>query len=343
MKTFKSKSIIAAILVAMTFSFTGNLDPGISENAYAQELEEKEPFLYVGYNPITEEETTYVWDEVEQIGRAIDVKNVACDTQEKPNKQDDTNELGYESETNAINSSTPELISNPENSEQYASTVFISVEGADGITGRGTGFLIAPNVVLTAGHMVYDDGTITDGVGWGGNGWIKKYSSITLANGTWSNTPAATTRGIQYYCGYNWAKYCDQSNDWGLIILEDNVTCNLEHFKLSPIDGAVGQTSVSLNGYPASLSTDTPTHSEEIWEMYEWKGRICSEADESKPLRSNNIMSYTGASGGPCYKTSGLFTKKYSVIGIYSHKDRSNTFFTKIDSPLYNIVSQYMA
>lgn len=342
MKNFKSKSCIAVMLTAIMLSVTGNLNLGMSKTAYAQELDSSKPFYYVGYNALTNEETTYVWDEDEQIGKAINVETFVCDEREKLDKHVDDIEYEYEYEPSATFASTTKLIEHPEDSEQYANTVFISVTDAYGGTARGTGFLIAPNAVVTAGHMVYDDGTSTDGVGYGGNGWITS-SSITVANGTWSSTPKATTRGIEYHCGYDWAKKGDLTNDWGLILLEDSIAdCDLSHFKLGYIDGAVGQTNVSLNGYPASTSTDTPTQSEEIWAMYEVKGYICSESDATKPLRSNNMVSYAGASGGPCYKTSGFIQKDYSVIGIYSHKNRYNTYYTKIDSGLYNFYKQYM-
>ncbi len=99
----------------------------------------------------------------------------------------------------------------------------------------------------------------------------------------------------------------------------------------------------TINGYPVSLDSDTPYESPELWKMYEWKGRILYESDSIKQLRSDTIKSFAGASGGPCYKTSGLFTKKYSVIGIYSNKNDYYTYFTRINKGLYDWLGQYTA
>ncbi len=222
-----------------------------------------------------------------------------------------------------------EIVEDPASSPSYKSTVYIITYDVDGKEiGRGTGFLISKNVVVTAGHVVYDDRDSR----YNNDGWINSAVVTPAAHPAEGSKPFGTIKGNYFICGGDWAKYLDYDDDWGVIILDTNIGPGASwlgmHSQLTSYDG----TSVRANGYYKFFP-------------YTVSGTITSS--KSKTLLSYDVYVERGMSGGPCYIHSDEYG--FQAIGIiinYTSFDsggvyHDKTIFRRINKTLYNTLKGY--
>ncbi len=109
-----------------------------------------------------------------------------------------------------------DTVEDPANSPSYRSTVYIVTYDKDeNVIGRSSGFLISKNVVVTAGHVLYNDSDSR----YNKDGWIT-YAEVTpAAYPAKGSKPFGIFEGKYFICGGDWAKYLDYDDDWGVIIL----------------------------------------------------------------------------------------------------------------------------
>lgn len=176
----------------------------------------------------------------------------------------------------------------------YNTIVCIETVGGDGKAYMGTGVIIAPNTVLTAGHVVYnaaEGGYIKSGVVYQSkaNGDYNPDTSMTItakvANPDWLAKDKPGTK--DYPLG---------ADDLAILTLSKNIGLTT---------GWMGMTSnlsinqhVSLVGFPGD-------HQEELWGM---SGNV---SQINNPLFSySNISMYPGQSGSP------VFNSNNNIVGI---------------------------
>lgn len=226
------------------------------------------------------------------------------------------------------------LVPDPQNSARYCTTVYIEATTKLGKI-RGSGFMIGPNAVATAGHVLFDKEYSEDA-------WVTS-ATITPAKNTAESTPHfGTADAIAYRCGGDWAKKSDYNDDWGIIILNRDIGYDTglmgKHSQGTAYDK---NTTVYNNGYPKLVGYS----SKEQFDLYTCFGTISSS--ESKKLHSKDIYFSKGASGGPGYIISNTYG--YQAIGIASYEVTAEnnpnykyeTVFRRIDQSLYNKFAEY--
>ncbi len=227
-------------------------------------------------------------------------------------------------------------IPKPQDNARYCTTVYITATTAKGNgVCRASGFMIGPNAVATAGHVLFDK------EGFGGDGWITS-ATITPAKNTLEEPCFGSADAIAYQCGGDWARKSDYNDDWGIIILNKNIGYDAGLMgKHSQSSAYSSDTVAYFNGYPKYVGGG----SKEQFDLYTSFGSISSS--ESKKLHSENIYMSKGDSGGPCYIISKTYG--YQAIGIASYtvaaKDNPSllyeTVYRRIDKALYDKFAEF--
>lgn len=203
-------------------------------------------------------------------------------------------------------------------------TVHISISTASGKKYQGTGFLIAPNIVVTAAHVIYNEK-------YGGGYWASG-AEITPAKQSDGTAPYGTAESSTLICSGDWISDPQPKNDWGVIVLNSNIGNRAGCFQLNPPALSYLWKEIELTGYIENT-------------QYMADGSI--SASYSKVLESGNAYVEKGMSGGPCYIRSS--TGVCLVIGInvdYLSQDSAGKFhtttrFRKIDNSLYDKLISY--
>ena len=217
-------------------------------------------------------------------------------------------------------------VEDPASRQEYRMTVNIHTTTTGAGPWVGTGFLIRSNVVVTAGHTIFDEG-------YGGDKWV---TSATITPAITSKTitpPYGEAKAIAYICGGDWAAKHDYDDDWGIIILDEPIGDKTSWFGLHWQSNAYSGIEVKASGYNNSD------------DLYRVTGTI--SASKSKTLESKDMFVVGGMSGGPCYIYSSEYG--YQAIGIISHYlsfdekglYHSDTIFRRIDKVLYNKLLSY--
>ena len=181
-----------------------------------------------------------------------------------------------------------------------------------GATYRGTGFLIGPRAVATAGHCVYlhDQG-----------GWARKVEVIPGANGNarpYGHAESSTFRSVA-----GWVNGRKPESDYGCIVLPSGAFNGkmLGSFGCANFDAAkiVAQPAV-LGGYPG----DKPFA--ELWGM----SRVIKTVTAKTLVY--DIDTVGGQSGAPVYI---MRAGQRYVIGIHNYGAGSGNSATRVTEPVY--------
>ena len=168
-----------------------------------------------------------------------------------------------------------------------------------------TGFLIKENVVLTAGHNIFD----------------------SRLNPNKKNEILGKPLKIEFYCGLNNNEsefkqfesekfFYDNENlneDYGIIIFDEKISDKFIEIKEfdKNLDGRV----FNVAGYPINKAIKDKNNNNIIFELYEGKGGILSY-NFNRGIISTNIKSSYGQSGsGLIYYDNN--EKKYYCVGIH--------------------------
>lgn len=231
------------------------------------------------------------------------------------------------------------LVNDPANHEMFRNTVYIECTYKDfnGITriSTGTGFMIGPNAVATAAHMIYK--IESQGSYFVGN------ATIYPAHNSSSNpNPFGVAHAKRFYCGSGWAYSGDLSDDWGIIELDTNIGNKTGWLGLRWQSADYKNKSVFVNGYPGTVNGKENTYRNQYY-----RHGTVSSSNETNTLKSTDIFISKGDSGGPCYIYSN--DTGYTAIGITSRfpsNDDNGTDidcakFRTIDKSLYERLVQY--
>jgi V8-like Glu-specific endopeptidase len=181
-----------------------------------------------------------------------------------------------------------------------------------GSTYRGTGFLIGPRAVATAGHCVYlhDQG-----------GWARKVEVIPGANGQARPYGQAESNAFRSVAG--WVNGKKAESDYGCIVLPSGAFGgrNLGSFGCANFDAAkiVAQPAV-LGGYPG----DKPFA--ELWGM----SRVIKTVAARTLIY--DIDTVGGQSGAPVYI---MRAGQRYVVGIHNYGASGGNSATRVTEPVY--------
>lgn len=181
-----------------------------------------------------------------------------------------------------------------------------------GSTYRGTGFLIGPRAVATAGHCVFlhDQG-----------GWARQVEVIPGANGTARPYGQAVSTSLRSVAG--WVNSKKPESDYGCIVLPPGAFGgrSLGSFGCANFDAAkiVAQPAV-LGGYPG----DKPFA--ELWGM----SRVIKTVTAKTLIY--DIDSMGGQSGAPVYV---MRAGQRYVVGIHNYGQATGNSATRVTEPVY--------
>lgn len=151
---------------------------------------------------------------------------------------------------------------------------------SNGVTQYGSGFVAGPNLVVTAGHVVYDHEN---------GGWCSWMEIIPAKNG-----PGSAPYGVYYatmmHTNSQWINNAEHDYDWAYIDTNNPIGNTVGWFGLST--GATVNESINLTGYPGGKN-------EQMWNS---PGTIKTV---STTRLSYDCDMVGGSSGSPVYDNGG--------------------------------------
>jgi len=182
----------------------------------------------------------------------------------------------------------------------------LNITFPNGATGTGTGWLFYDNVVITAGHCVFDSNN---------GGWATAITFIPGANG--STSPYGSATSTQLVTSTAWANNRDTNHDWGVITLNSNIGRSTGYFGITWQSASLKDTVVHVIGYPGE-------YFRQMWGM---GGTITRD--------TTNRVFYTidttgGQSGSPVYKPDNY------VVAIHTTGSATENGGTRITKALFD-------
>lgn len=210
----------------------------------------------------------------------------------------------------------------------YKCTAKIKALKADGTLGKGTGFLVAPNLLLTAAHCVLEEYSSTQFTNWR---CIPRYDT-TFADSTDSHYQKTGWQRIIYPSNYinlpsGWA----EEYDWCLCVLEEPLGNTFSWLPCISYgsDSSLDNLAVTALGYP------------DIYGSFGGKQQYYSLGSlydiGSKDFYSN-AKTYHGMSGGPILNTSNNY-----VVGLTKGEEQDDadiTYGIRITSSIIDLINE---
>lgn len=190
----------------------------------------------------------------------------------------------------------------------------------------GTGFLIEDNVLITAGHNLYNT---KEYGGW--CDYITVYPCATEKN----HTPYGTASSIKMAAGDFYGGDEFPGNDWGIVRL--NKSFSIGYLGLTKNSAVEKGRSMQLEGYPGSLNDKgEPTVRPSLirnWNLYVSPGVVSKDINEWCKYAKAGTIVYGGMSGGPIlYKNS---AGRWVAGGIISGRETNQqTAYCAFDANL---------
>lgn len=196
----------------------------------------------------------------------------------------------------------------------------LRIRAADGRSFIGTGWLISPRVLLTAGHCVYmhDAG-----------GWADEIEVIPGRQG--SNEPFGSAICTQMSSTHGWVTDNDTNSDYGVIMLPENKRFGDDLGWIGYANRATGDlenTVVNLSGYPGDKPAGT--------QWFDNK-QLISVTNEKLFYE---IDTFGGQSGAPVWQYMPDGTR-YGV-GIHTSGHLSGNSATRINDAVFNNIVNWI-
>ena len=194
----------------------------------------------------------------------------------------------------------------------------LRITARDGSHWIGTGWLVGPRTVITAGHVVFMRKH---------GGWAKKIEVIPGRNG--SSKPYGSCIATSFRSVKGWTKKGKRSHDYGAILLPKSCPFGKRvgyfgyaNYSFSSLLGRV----VNLSGYPGDKPSGTQ------W----WHARRIKFVTGRRLLY--NIDTYGGQSGSPVWRY--VNGHRYAV-GIHTSGSLSGNGATRISKPVFKNIKKW--
>lgn len=190
------------------------------------------------------------------------------------------------------------------------------ITARDGSRWIGTGWLVGPRTVITAGHCVYMHRR---------GGWTRSIEVIPGRNG--SRRPYGSCTSASFRSVKGWARKKKRSHDYGAIILPRNCAYGnrLGYFGYANLRSLLGL-KVNLSGYPGDKPRGTQ------W----WHARRIKWVTPRTIVY--NIDTAGGQSGAPVWR---LRRGKRHVVGIHTNGSASGNSATRITKPVFKNIKRW--
>jgi len=193
----------------------------------------------------------------------------------------------------------------------YRCICWLVITAQDGQYG-GTGWIVGPRTVITAGHCVFMQNF---------HDWVKQIDVYPGRNGP--DTPYAFTSN-QFRSVAAWTEQGDPKSDYGAIILSSPIP-NLKQFGTfffqSLDDGTLAAKTVTVAGYPGDKD----------------RGTLWKDSRQLLNVTAQNLIydisTYGGQSGSPVYYMDG---DNPTAVGIHNYGDVSSNSATRITDSAFD-------
>ena len=190
----------------------------------------------------------------------------------------------------------------------------------DGSDWIGTGWLVGPRTVITAGHCVYVHKR---------GGWVRSIEVIPGRDG--SKTPFDSCIAQDFHSVRGWTENRERHYDYAAIILPEDCRYGDQLGWLGFAnydDGALSRFKVNLSGYPGDKPVGTQWfHSREIQRITE-------------PVLTYEIDTAGGQSGAPVWV---LTNGQHYGVGIHTNGHISGNSATRINNRVYENLVRWKA
>ncbi|HEX2028461.1 MAG TPA: serine protease [Nitriliruptorales bacterium] len=196
----------------------------------------------------------------------------------------------------------------------------LRITAADGSAWIGTGWLVGPRTLITAGHVVYIHSR---------GGWVRSIEVIPGRDGDSRPFGACTATSFRSVKG--WTNKKKRSHDYGAVILPSDCRlgsevgffgfANLSQFSLLGLN-------VNLSGYPGDKPAGTQ------W----WHARRVKWVTSRTLVY--NIDTAGGQSGSPVWR---LTDGKRHAVGIHTNGSSAGNSATRIAAPVFDNIKKWKA
>jgi V8-like Glu-specific endopeptidase len=202
---------------------------------------------------------------------------------------------------------------NPTTSYPWRAVCALKITAQNGTKWIGTGWLISPRTVITAGHCVYmhDEG-----------GWAKSIEVIPAKNDASNPYGSASSSYLKSVTG--WTQSKNRENDYGAIILPSNFRPGdvTGYFGFSVKDDSYLMSSVlNLSGYPGDKGGNQ-----------QWFMALKPKSVSSRVI-TYDIDTMGGQSGAPVWIKIG---EARSCVGIHTNGHTSGNSATRIVTAVFD-------
>jgi glutamyl endopeptidase len=193
------------------------------------------------------------------------------------------------------------------------------ITAGDGTRWIGTGWLVAPRTVITAGHCVFMS---THG------GWVRSIDVIPGRNG--ATEPFGRCRGASFRSVTGWTQQGHRNYDYGAIILpRDCGFGRLGAFGFAALsDSALKSLRLNLSGYPGDKPAGT-----------QWFHARTTQAVTARTIEYD-IDTAGGQSGAPVWR---FQDGARHAVGIHTNGALSGNSATRIVPPVFNNLNAWKA
>lgn len=216
---------------------------------------------------------------------------------------------------------------NPTTSFPWRAICALKITAQNNTKWIGTGWLVGPRTVITAGHCVYmhDEG-----------GWAKQIEVIPAQNGN-TVKPYGTAVSSNLRSVTGWTQSKNRENDYGAIILPTNKRLGDQtgYFGYAVRDNSyLANAVMNLSGYPGDKPNPGSPKGTEQWFMSLKPKSISSR------VITYNIDTMGGQSGAPVWIKVG--DSRY-VVGIHTNGHSSGNSATRIVTAVFNNIQAWKA
>jgi glutamyl endopeptidase len=196
----------------------------------------------------------------------------------------------------------------------------LRITAANNTSWIGTGWLVGPRTVITAGHCVFMHGQ---------GGWVKRVEVIPGSNGAQRPYGSAVATSFRSVSG--WAQGSNRDYDYGAIILPpaNRYGSQLGYFGYASLStpSLMGLT-LNLSGYPGDKPTGT-----------QWFHARKATLVLPRSI-VYNIDTAGGQSGAPVWRS---LNGQRHVVGIHTNGSQLGNSATRIVTPVFNNIKQWKA